>query len=507
MHFKQINKNIYYIFFIILFYFFSYCFNLSKNYTFDTIGFLYAIREKIIFQIFHSYHIIFLPIQIFFLKLFNVADKLTYLQIINSIVNICSLIFLYFILNKIIKNKFVSFLIVLLAGSTLWHFKYAVDLEVHSYNGFIDCLVILILLYFKNNFHIFIFLLPAFIIAVLFHQINALLFPTIIFALVYKKIPIKTIIIFLLMLLGILSIIYIFIGFHFLKLNSIKKFYEWITYYQQLGYWGGFTIDTIKDSILGFAYSIVGKGYKKVLIFYFILIFYLAVFLRNFKYFIKNYFYELGIFLFWFSFQSAVVIYWHPLNIENWLSQLAIWIPIAVISKFLFDKYNKILVSGIIIIFFISNYFIIYKNYIKPFSSAQNNMNLIITKKIHTIVPDNANLIILGEGEYANLNIYLLYFCPRLNLYSIDKILVDNKSDFSKMCNILENLKSGFLLSDVMEKTTGEDNPLLLKHKLNEQLYEEKIESIFKKYIVEDKKYFLYKNLYLVYFEHNEGKH
>ncbi|HOK39564.1 MAG TPA: hypothetical protein PLD27_00795 [bacterium] len=462
---KIIKNNFFYLFLLFTIFLFFYSFNLTKNYSFDSIGFLFAIRENILFQIFHSYHLIFLPIQILFLKIFKPDNQLLFLQIINSLIANFSILIFFLIIEKITKNKLCAFLISLLSGTTLWHFKYAVDLEVHSYNAFIISLLFLNLLYL-NSKNIFL-LAIIFAIAVLFHQINIFILPTIIFALIYRKLSIKKIFYFFIISFSIIGFSYFFIGYFFLKLNTIIKFYKWLTYYQQLGYWGGFSLQTFSDTINGFAQSFIGKGNNKIFLFYFFIFLLLFIFVKNIKNFFANYFYELGIFFFWFIFQSAVVIYWHPLNIENWLSQLAIWLPAAIILNFLITQKKIKIIYGILLIAFILNFFNIYKYYIYPNKFEEKSINLVIIKKIKNEVKANENLIISGEGEYANLTIYIKYFLPEIKLYSIDEILVENKSDFNIMVNKINSITDGWILSDVFNNF----EPLLNKHKISKSNY------------------------------------
>lgn len=475
-------KNFLYIFFIIVFFFINYILHLTKNYAFDTIGFVYAIREQILFQIFHSYHIIFLPVQILFIKLFQPDDVLTLLQSINAIVSIIALCIMYFVFVKITSNRIISFLTVLLSGTTLWYFRYAVDLEIKAYNALVTNIIILILLNYKfNRKKLYLYLMPAFIIAVLFHQINFFLLPAILFALFYKKTPIKNILIFLFMSGFVLLSVYSIIGIVYLDIKNIKEFYNWITYYKQLGYWGGLTYSTIYESLMGFAWSITGKGKIKVIGLYLFIICYIIIFIKERKYILKNNMFEFILFLLWFLFQSAVVIYWHPLNIENWYSQLAIWIPFVIISNYIYNNYFKSIIV-IVILIIVLNYINVYSTYIKPYKNIESNVNLGLTFRINELLQPDENLIIAGEGYNANITMYIKYFADKINLFSIDEIFVKNLSDFEKAKQNILQIKTAYIFSDIIENKNNIIQTLENKHNIEDgKLYELLIKNIFNK--------------------------
>lgn len=498
---KFVNKqNSIYILLITIFFSLNYLVNITKNYTFDTIGFVYAIREQITFQIFHSYHIIFLPVQILLLKIFQPSDNLVFLQNVNALVGIIALLLLYFILFKVSKNRILSFMTVLIAGTTLWFFRYSVDLELKVYNAVSILLTVLILLNYRNDKkHLFCYLLPSYVLQILFHQINVFFLPALVFVLFMRKTKIIDIIYFIAITFFSVFLIYFLIGIIYIEITSIKDFFYWITYYQQLGYWGGFAGSTFKEALLGFGWSIMGKGNVKIFFLYIIIFSYLFILIRDIKYFYNKYFFELGFSFLWFIFHSAVVIYWHPLNIENWYSQLALWIPFVIISNHIYRKYCRFFFL-FFLLFFVFNYLNIYQTYIKPYRKAESNINLVLTNQMGSILNHNDNLIIAGEGKHANLTIYLKYFYPFINLYSVDELFVNNKSDFDETKNVLISIDNAYIFSDILINKNNVIQLISDKHNIDKDVFSDFLQNnIFNKVDFESK-VLLYNNNYLISF-------
>jgi len=493
---KIIMKNLTRYFFIIqstLYLILTFLF-LSKNYSFDAIGHSLVIEQPNADLFFHPYHLLYTPILycfyqiLLFLKI-SISGLLAG-QIFSIISAIFCIYLIYKIADALFDNAIIKISCAALVNFSYWFWYYSMDAELHLPNMFILLLISYNILRYiqtsqKINFYIAVTLCG---LAPAFHQVNLMIFISALFLLTYTadtlKNKISVIIKFCTALFCFTIIPYLFCAYYFLKIKNFQTLMTWLTRYQQKGYWSNVTTNYFADTLKGLSYALFGGGTKKIIL----LIFIISIVLIFQIYFLKrkqkNNF-RLFLILLTILY-SAVVIYWHPNNPENWWALVFILFLFSeALDKILTTLKNqkiKFLIFAFIVILAIYQFYAVFFGYIKKYSREKNNKYFIATQTLKKLseLNNNAFILTLGAGEWTHLNIYLPYFAK--NNFATIAAELDNNDLINAFDNLekkINDYQRVILFSDLTNKEAIAE--LAMIHKITYDLLNYKIQELLNK--------------------------
>ncbi len=417
---------------------------LSKNYSFDAIGYSLSIQNADYDEIFHPYHLLYTYLLLIFynsLNLITVIPAHIAGQCFSIIFSVLSLTALAIFFYKFFFDKRIAFFAVQFFSLTYWFWYYSIDVELHIPNIFgIICALWLMFEYNlskKNSFNFMLALLCSFMI--LMHQLNLILWGiSFIFAIACSTDRKRVLIVWTVCVFFAALLPYIILPYYFFDFKSPSEFWVWITRYQTKGYWAGITQHYFNDTIRGISGAIFGGGkIKQVLTFFLLLstIFFYCSKAITKKITLMEY-YIISLF---FGY-SIIIIYWHPANVENWWSILFF---IILLFKFFenlicMNKRLQMPVKISILILLIYIYYAVFFGYIKKYSALSFNKPLAFIHNLQKKYSEkNILFICAGEGDYARFTVYLKYF-SKLEFISLAAELDKYNGNIDKTLNSIE---------------------------------------------------------------------
>ncbi|MBP7653658.1 hypothetical protein KA977_09565, partial [Candidatus Dependentiae bacterium] len=367
-------------------------------------------------------------------------------QILSLIFAVYSIYLFSLIMRILIKDIFFIICSVFYFTFSYWFWYYSMDAELHIPNIFFMLLSInlYIKLYREPSVKYVIYSAVINSFLIIFHQTNLIIFSiTLLFNLEYFSDKKKVLVIWVISFLMITIIPYIIIPHYFLGISSTSDLIEWLTRYQSKGYWSNITQNYLIDSMKGFSFALTGGGKIKLItnsvLALLVLVYYFKkIFLKKIDRI------ELYIFCI-FIFYSGIVIYWHPANPENWwavmpfsillfkaaeslkntpvlfrgfdftqknISSLRILLLsfFSIFSIFLFKLFLNKIIKLFFIIWLLYSFNAVFNGYIVKYHKKESNQCFNIIHNLNKIYNQGDLIISLGEGDLANLNVYLKYF-------------------------------------------------------------------------------------------------
>lgn len=397
----------------------------------DSIQYIFDIEKGT--DIFHPHHLLFTPIVRVWAELmsavFGINDTSFSTGIINSLFGAMGVMFIFKILAEVFKIKNVAAsLWASIAGLNFGYWFYSICVEIYI----IPLGLVLAGIYYlcKSDYKGKWFLVSAGLLgfSVLVHQLHILfIFPLLfIFANNFKKIGIKSILLYLAVYLSIIAIGYFYVIFAVKNLYTFDDIIYWLTFYTHvLPSWNEPEASGFLKILIGFVRSFIAtqpflvspetSGLMKAFFAQksleddsyllrslsqgtiYIYLFAVAALLSLIIYFFikatgnlrsqakKNK--EILIFVAAFIVYSIFFSFWNPENLEFWIPQnVFLWIMLAVFLK---DKTNKFMLPALAILIAGLNWFFLisrtgnidndyYYTKVKKIESASKNNDLIL---------------------------------------------------------------------------------------------------------------------------------
>jgi hypothetical protein len=338
----------------------------------DSIQLIYDIDRG---DLFSPHHLLYNWLASYWVKgwrlLGVLSDSAQLVQMLNIIFGAMALSIFYLILNRRIGfNKFQA-----LTGTALPAFSFGVWFYSSTIEVYIIPLFFLLLCFYlltSSQYNITNIILIGIThgLALLFHQLNILFFPVVVFALARKNnnaiiAPIKRFFIYFSVIVPIVIIPYLLVMIIHYKIQSLSGMWYWLTYYGHLpGYWQTPGISVIFKAVVGFGHSLMGGhfilaihplanvlskilGGKRLmdetflvlhlnetiayiflgLFIIFILTIILGLILRArfFKAIWQTHRFNLTMLGIWLVSYTIFLLFWDTSNVEYWISQSVVW--------------------------------------------------------------------------------------------------------------------------------------------------------------------------------------
>jgi len=474
---KYLKK--YFIFVVIFFIGLIYFLYLPVSYNFDGTVYSYFLRYSIIKKDYiskiHPHHLLYHPLAVGTYKALVSISKVPFLeyfhlQILSLLFGLLTLIFIYKIILYSTSKYFISIAGVLLIAFSYAFWLFSVEAEIHI-PGLFFIVSGIFFLFFQDKSNKYLISAILFSLSAGFHLTNILILASVLFVFFVRKTKIKEALIFL----GVYSVsIFIqYFLYSILSKTNLISFFKNVLFGKdpfagyRISYWEPFSIKTLFLSINSIKNAIFEgtNPFISSILFLTLLIFTTCGILkRDFKF-------KIDCFLFWMLSYFLFFSFWETRNIEFKLNIVTPLLILFVISISNLERRSLLIISFIIILTFINNFYF----GIKPKTEIHNNRNFLLAESIREKTNEGSIIVIAGNNSgYMYGKIYIPYFAMR-NTWILDWILGRGFTLYDLKEQIRGTILRGKKIFFLSELTYMSDSvrELIKTHKLSQKDYKD----------------------------------